>query len=362
MHHRETGAVRPLVLLMLVCLALPAAADQRRLDVGVAIFDPGIPADESTHNELGIFPRIRQAEAKYLPVTLRRELVDSGQWGVVRVLPELGVLSELTVQGRILESNGRQQRIHARVIDATGRRWLDREYAASAVTTSPPGNEPYRQLYARVAADMLDYRRGLTASQLREIRGVALMRYAQSLSPDAFAAYLGRDGEGHQRLQRLPAEGDPMMSRVERIRNQEYLFIDNVDEQFGDLHDQMAATYVLWLAYDREQNLFREDYEQRAANREQQGRAGSFAAMQQSYFAYRNFRIQEQDLDELALGFNNEIAPTIMATSGRVFRLTGTLDSQYTEWRQILRQIFALETGLPPAAGGDNSSFSNTAQ
>ena len=354
--------MRPVLLLLLVCLVLPAtAADLRLLDIGVAIFDPGIPEDESTHNELEVFPRIRQAEAKYLPVTLRRELVDSAQWGVVRVLPELGSLSEVTVQGRILASNGREQRIQIVVSDATGRQWLDREYAASSTETSLQRGEPYQQLYAQIAADMLSYRRGLDERQLREIRGVSLMRYAQSLSPDAFAGYLGLDEAGYQRLQRLPAQGDPMMARVERIRNQEYLFVDNVDEQFGELHDEMASTYALWLQYDREQNLFRQGYEQRAASRDKQGRTGSFAAMQQSYFAYRNFRLQEQDLDELALGFNNEVAPTIVETSGRVFRLTGTLQSQYTEWRQILRQIFAIETGLP-SSGSQDGNFSDSPQ
>ncbi len=62
-------------------------------------------------------------------------------------------------------------------------------------------------------------------------------------------------------------------------------------------------------------------------------------------------RIQQQDLDEQALGFDNEVAPTVLETSGRVFRLTGTLESQYGEWRQILREIFRLETGLPGDAG-----------
>ena len=38
-----------------------------------------------------------------------------------------------------------------------------------------------------------------------------------------------------------------------------------------------------------------------------------------------------------------------------MFRLTGTLDTQYGEWRTILRDIFALETGLPAAAQGYES-------
>ncbi len=60
--------------------------------------------------------------------------------------------------------------------------------------------------------------------------------------------------------------------------------------------------------------------------------------------------MHEQDLDELATGFNNEVAPTVMEVSGRVFRLSGSLESQYAEWREILRRIFALETGLSPAS------------
>ncbi|MBT6124514.1 MAG: hypothetical protein HOH70_04900 [Halieaceae bacterium] len=339
-----------LLLLVLALVGNTQADESGYLDVGVVVFDPGIPEDESTHSALEIFPRIREAEAQYLPVTLRRELVDSGEWGVVRVVPEAGPLSELTVEARMLESSGIRQRIQFTVRDATGRLWLSSQYAlefSDTAITASGIEEPYRNMYQQVAADLLSFRRGLDARSLSEIRQVALMRYAYSLSPEAFADYLATDATGRHQLQRLPAQGDSMIERVKRIRNQEYLFIDNVDEQYGELHDDMASTYRLWLQYDREQSLYSEDYEVRAASRDKQGPRGSFSAMQQSYNAYRNFRIQEQDLDELALGFNNELEPTIVETSGRVFRLTGTLDSQYTEWRGILREIFAIETGFP---------------
>ena len=52
-------------------------------------------------------------------------------------------------------------------------------------------------------------------------------------------------------------------------------------------------------------------------------------------------------MGQLALGFNNEVAPTVMDVSGAVFELSGTLDAQYSEWRGILQRIFTLETGLP---------------
>lgn len=81
-------------------------------------------------------------------------------------------------------------------------------------------------------------------------------------------------------------------------------------------------------------------------NRDPRGRRGTFAAMRQTYDAYKWSKIHEQDLDELALGFNNEVAPTVMEVSGSVFRLNGSLDTQYSEWRKILRRIFRLESGL----------------
>jgi hypothetical protein len=170
-----------LLLLVLALVGNTQADESGYLDVGVVVFDPGIPEDESTHSALEIFPRIREAEAQYLPVTLRRELVDSGEWGVVRVVPEAGPLSELTVEARMLESSGIRQRIQFTVRDATGRLWLSSQYAlefSDTAITASGIEEPYRNMYQQVAADLLSFRRGLDARSLSEIRQVALMRYA----------------------------------------------------------------------------------------------------------------------------------------------------------------------------------------
>ena len=121
-----------------------------------------------------------------------------------------------------------------------------------------------------------------------------------------------------------------------------------MDEQYAELQQTMAPTYHLWRQYDREQAIYREEYQRRVANRDSQGRRGSFFAMQRTYDAYKWSKIHEQDLDEMAGGFNNEVQPTVMEASGKVFRLSGSLESQYAAWRGILRQIFTLETGLPP--------------
>ncbi len=329
------------------------SSEDERLDVGLVIFDAGIPADRSTHSKMGIFPEIRKSEAKFIPVILRQVLLESGAWGVVRVLPEPLDSSELLLTGTILQSDGLRLVLQVRVHDATGRRWLDKVYVDETSAGDYPvaaGGDPYLDLYHQIANDLLTLKQQLGRDKLRDIRQVGLLRYAASLAPDVFSGYVRRTEGGMFELARLPAEGDPMMARVDRIRSQEYLFIDTVDEQYTKLYEEMAPTYNLWRQYGREQSLYKKEYENRVASRESRGRRGTYAAMEQTYDAYKWSKIHEQDLDELALGFNNEVAPTVMEVSGKVFRLNGTLDTQYTQWQEILREIFVLETGLPPGA------------
>ncbi len=329
----------------------PVAADH--LDVGLPIFDPGIPDDASTHGKLGIFPEIRKSEAKYMPVMLRQVLIESGDWGVVRVLPEALESSELQVSGTILHSDGQRLELHIQARDATGVQWLDKVYSGATTPQDYPvkvPGDPFLSVYTHIASDLLAARRQQSAKQLADIRQVALMRYASGLAPEVFASYLAQSPSGGYTLQRLPAAEDPMLVRVNRIREQEYLFIDTVDEQYARLSEEMAPTYNLWRQFGAEQALYDDDYKERVSSRDSQGRRGSFAALEQTYNAYKWSKIHEQDLDEMAQGFDNEVAPTVMEVSGTVFKLSGTLDRQYTEWREILQRIFVLETGLAPAS------------
>ena len=345
----------PVILGLMILLPLPpaGAAEEIRLDVGLLVFDPGIPGDEAQHGRLGVFPEIRKAEAKYMPVLLRDVLIESGEWGVVRVLPRALASSELLVTGSILRSDGRRLELRVTARDATGEPWLDKVYSGVAGPADypvPTPGDPYLEVYRQIGSDLSAAGRQKSPAQLAAIREVALMRYATDLAPETFAAYLVGAAEGRYRLVRLPANDDPMLERVLRIREQEYRFIDTVDEQYVTLFENMAPTYNLWRQFGGEQADYREELERRLRTRGKQGRPGSFAALQQTYNAYRQSKMQEQDLDELARGFNNEVAPTEMEASGTVFKLTGSLETQYNDWRDILRRIFALETGLAPAS------------
>ena len=54
---------------------------------------------------------------------------------------------------------------------------------------------------------------------------------------------------------------------------------------------------------------------------------------------------EPEALFELAEAFDGEARPTVMRTQDQVFRLEGTLESQYDTWRDLLRDIYLIETG-----------------
>jgi outer membrane murein-binding lipoprotein Lpp len=78
------------------------AADEL-LDVGVRLFDPNVPEDEQEREKQRIYPEVRKAESRYIPVLIRDTLEDTGQWGQVRVLPRDGTGMEVFIDGRIVQ-------------------------------------------------------------------------------------------------------------------------------------------------------------------------------------------------------------------------------------------------------------------
>ncbi len=310
------------------------------LEIGVVVFDDGIRNPDAQDAR----DKLRSVEARLAATSLRDILTESGQWGAVRVLPATSQFAALTVSGKIVHSDGRDFVLDIRAQDATNRVWLQQRFhgVASSADYTDAASEPFRSLFVAIANRLAAAADGLSETDIRRLVQVADLRYAGELAPASFSPYLVEQG-GYIQIQRLPADSDPMLARIDRIRNQEALFIDTVDEQYVDLGNEVGPTYKLWRRSSLEQAEYLEAYTARAASRELKADQGSFAAMQQVYSAYRSVRIQEQDLFELATGFDNETAPTVLGTGENVVRLAGTLEEQYAQWRGILARIISLE-------------------
>ena len=58
-------------------------------------------------------------------------------------------------------------------------------------------------------------------------------------------------------------------------------------------------------------------------------------------------KTHKETLRELAGSLDAEVEPMLQDVEGRTLRLSGSAEAQYVEFRRMLREIFAAETGLP---------------
>jgi hypothetical protein len=363
---------------------------EQLLDVGVRLFDPGIPKEIEDDPELaekkGIWPDIRRAEARYMPNVLRQTLEGSGQWGAVRVIPP-GVQSmDVMVDGKIVESTGFRLEVDVTVADATGRRWFTKKYEQEADTASyrdGPGRarDPYQNVYANIANDMLAFRQQLQQEELVTVRRVNQLRFAQDLAPAAFNDYLqkdpkARDGKAEFKVVRLPADGDPIVDRVERIRERDQGMIDTVSEHYASFSEKIDEPYDAWrrTTYDEieaEQRLRRQATTRKllgaaavlggilvpstcssynCARVDDAARAAAVAggvmAVMSGFQKGKEAQMHTDALKEITSSFQTEAAPMVVDVEGRTLKLTGTAEAQYAEWRKLLHELYEEETGL----------------
>ena len=318
--------------------AQPQLPDAALLEVAVVVFEaPPARADEVR--------TLREIEARYVPYLLRTVLEDSLQWGPVRMLPERDASAELQVTGRIVDSSPRRLALQVRAVDSTGRTWLEQEYATTATLGDYPDErltDPFRPLYEQIAEDLAKARDALSLHDLQRIIEVAQLRHAAALAPRVYGDYLATDGAGRVTVQRLPAENDPMMARLARIREAEYLFVDVVDRHYGNHFRDVGPTYVAWRKARLEAAALMADYRDDTATRS--GR--DYQPLHRRYDDFAELKLFERTLREQLEALAFESGPTTMDLQGEVVKLTGSLASQYGEWKSLLRQIHAAEVGL----------------
>jgi len=333
--------------------ASPAQA--QAFDIGVLVFTTMAGNEEIARSGAEIFSQIRKTETQYLPVALRSTLTASNQWGVVRVLPAADPSMDIMVEGTIVRSDGAELVLHIRASDSTGRVWLDRDYADIARVADYPdsapmlldrgltfGLDPFQDIYAAIANDLLLVHQGLAQAALDEIHNVSQLRYASDLSPEAFSRYLEEDELGFLRVTRLPASNDPLLRNVADIGARNDIFIDTIDEYYEALYQDVKPIYDIWRQYSFEQVTEERASLERA--RSGNSNSGSFEAISQNYNRYKWSKIFEQEFVALASGFVSETAPAVLELSRNVNGLSGPVEEQYAQWRVLLRGLFDIET------------------
>jgi hypothetical protein len=370
-----------------VQLAKPAVVvpEAELLDIGIAVFDSGVPEGEVAKEVLeklireGTFVQIRRTEALYMAVLLRDTMQKSANWGTVWVTPKSSSAADVSVGAKILHSDGDIVQLHVTAVDATGRVWLDDDYemntAAGAFNRQRyPGLDPYQDVFNTIANDLAEVRASLSAEETREIRTVAGLRYAADLTPEAFTGYVVEE-RGRYELNRLPAEGDPMFDRTQRVRQRERLFLDTIDQHYAQFYKDATESYDGWREYSREEAIEIRELTKSARWRTGMGVATIVASIVYGSNNNDNFsdriirdammyigtdmlrtsqvrrqekRLHSDTLEELSASFDSEVKPLVVAIQGTEHRLTGTADVQYQEWRDLLKQMFVTESGFVP--------------
>lgn len=370
------------------------------LDVAVHAFDPGIPPeiakDEQALNKKRIYPNIRHAESRYVATMLRGTLESSGQWGAVRVVPENVQFVDVQVSGRITESTGAKLALQVTVKDSTGRIWLNNKHYESSADTGSyktdaalKARDPFQNVYAEIANDMLKAREALVPQARRDIRRVTQLEFARDLAPQAMDGYLEHDQKGLLKLARLPATDDPLSNRIDRIRERDSGVVDTVNGYYANFSDQMSDSYGQW----RRASFEEIEKEQRTLNQARTrtylgaaavlasvfvpqqcgpydyncrriegavrtaGAIGGAASILSGLKKYSDAKTHAQALKELSDSFQNEVAPQVVDVEGQTLKLTGTAEEQYREWRTLLHEMYVEENGGAGSAPPEDASL-----
>jgi hypothetical protein len=348
--------------------------DAYLLDVGIEVLEPDV---EGMPEDGVVFTRVREAESVWVAQKLKETLEGTNAWGAVRITPDEEIIMDLLVSGKIVQSDGETLSLDILVEDQTGRIWLENNYSQVisryAYDPSLRENEPFQGVYNQVANDLLDILQKTSLEKRRAIRSISAMRFAQSFSPEAFNQYLVEDRNGYYRLDRLPADNDPMLNRVQNIQARDHMFVDVLQDYYFGFADNMEDPYREWRSQSYQETQLIRELQNSARNRRLAGwlaiiggAAGSIegnryvatagmvsimaglAELQQSYGERDEASMHIETLSEIGQSLEEDLEPSVIELQDRTITLSGTVRDQYEEWRQILANMYYLETGIPP--------------
>ena len=346
------------------------------LDVGVAMFDPGLDELDGDQEELTNH-QVRVAESRYAPYLLAETLQRSANWGIVRLMPNHSSPMDVYITGTILESNGESMSMRVHVADSTGKDWYTKVYdqEISQFSYDPSQrqqSDPFQILYNNIANDLLVWKKNnITDEEVVEIRTISEILFARRFSPDVFDPYLTTSRNGIYQINSLPADSDPVLERIRDIRERDFMFIDTVQDYYATYVRQMRLPYDSWREQSYHETITLRELEASAKRRFIAGAVavvgGLAAATQGSNYATQaggafgvgagaylirsgfdkraEARIHMEALEELGQSLENEVAPQVINLDDRTITLTGSVEEQYEQWREILADLYAAEVG-----------------
>jgi len=364
-------------------------AENTLLNVWIERFDYA-EVDQEEAEETGTSAEIRKAESRFIPVHLKDTLQATGRFGAVRVVPQSVVGGEVLVSGRIIESSGRRVALEVTAEDAMGRQWFERSYESEIVPANydrlQPGHyDAFQPLYNKIANDLIEELEDRSAKAVKRIRQAAKLKFAEFIAPKVFEDYLEKEEDGRVRIQRLPAENDPLFQRVESLRARNAMLADTLNSHYEQFYRNMWEPYTNWRKESLREILALERVEQEAAAKKLGGIgailgaialgaaggevadrtgalqnvmvAGGALAVKSGMDQSGESEIHESSIKELGNSFENEIEPMNVEIGDETVELTGSAEAQFARWRELLHERYESQRGLTdPASEGETGS------
>jgi hypothetical protein len=333
---------------------------------------------------------VRYAESIYFSNQLAKTMEKSGAWGAIRVVPHTDVVMDLYVTGTILQSDGETLDLEIRAFDSSGREWLKERHRQVVGKYTYDrrlklASDPFQNLFTTIANNVLKVREQMTLDDALRLRQVSELRFARDFSPEAFAAYINESDGGILTIERLPAEDDSILERVDRIRERDNLYVDTMQDYYDTFSRQMHEPYQEFrrVSYDsvvKARQLKKRGNKQMIAGvaaiiagiygrtqasswMQMDGSTATAAAggyvLKQGLETKQKSAEQTERLAEMGSSLEAMIAPQVIALEDRTVTLTGTVQAQYEQWRELLYEIYQEERVLPGAAstGPGSGSF-----
>jgi len=176
---------------------------------------------------------------------------------------------------------------------------------------------------------------------------------------------------GEYKINRLPADNDSILERVERIRDKDYLYIDTMQDYYDRFGVRMETSYQNWRkgSYDYVVKARQMDekarrkiwggvlaiaggiYTRNTANSGLERDAGTLTASSGGVLIKSGLEDKNraasyrESLSEMGASLSAVLEPQVIELDDQTITLTGTVDNQYQQWKTLLSKIYRAERG-----------------
>ena len=344
------------------------------LDVNVIEFNPGISGNPADYEKNGIWPELRRAESRKFAVDLKTSLKKSKSFTGIYITPDERYLSDVSISGKIIKSNGRDLHLEISANDSTGTTLINKKLYKGKVDKGyyknlrNKGKNPFESLvFDKIATDIV------TALQKRDLNNIKLiteLRFAREMNPSSYNNAV-REENRIVYANFIPASSDPMFLRSKNVRSKDLYFRENMQTTYNDFVKNMDESYEIWKQASYDATIKAEEAKKSATWKGVLGAAiliGGAIAMGDSmdgmymdggqYVAglggamlgaglldsalmdNDEAKVHKETIMEVSQSFDSDIAPSVIEMEEKTVELDGTLTQQFIQWQDVLKEIY----------------------